>query len=100
MINPFGQTQISPDQLGALGQALMQRGYIPNSGIGGIGMQLLNTYLGQKAMNQANMPQITPTMPMMGNQGLNVPNINPMTPIIGTQSLDMDIPSKKQQNPG
>lgn len=77
MINPFGQTQINPSQLGALGQALMQNGYIPNSGMGGIAMQMLNTYLGNKMMERANAPQIVPTQPQFGQPGLNVPDIQP-----------------------
>lgn len=77
MLNPFGQTQINPQQLGALGQALMQQGYIPNSGMGGIAAQMLNAYLGSQMMNKANAPQITPQQPQITPPGINVQNIQP-----------------------
>lgn len=80
MINPFGQTQINPSQLGALGQALMQQGYIPNSGMGGVAIQLLNAYLGQKMQDKANSQDIAasigaPATPQINLPGLNVPNL-------------------------
>lgn len=78
-----GQSSIP---LQALGQAMLQQGYIPNSGAGGIGMEALNTYL------QMQMPQWQQNQQLSGglyndaltsayaspnDQGMQMPAFNP-----------------------
>lgn len=82
MIDPnTGQTVIGND-LGSLGQAFLQQGYIPNSGAAGIGTQMLSTYMSQMMPTWLQQQQLASSLTPSSSgydfsQGMQMPMFNP-----------------------